>query len=100
MENEAVSLFQTVLKPSGWFVLSPAFQVDLPAQLHPCDIVYTSNGEFVEKVLPIALATSILAEHTGHSSLLKIHFLRLFIVPTIWLLPVSVILCIKEPREK
>lgn len=34
-ENEAVSIFQTVLKPSSWFIFSPPSQVQLPTQLHP-----------------------------------------------------------------
>lgn len=98
-KNETVSIFQTVLKPSSWFILSPPFKAELPAQLHPCGLVYTSSGEFVEHVLPIALATRIFAEHFGHGSLLKIHFLRLFLCLQFGLLHVSVILCIKEPRE-
>lgn len=99
-ENEAVSLFQRASKPSSWFFLSPPFQVELPAHLHPPDLVYTSSGELIEQVLPIALATRIFAKHIGHSTLLKIHFLRLLLSPKFDFLPVSVILCTKEPREK
>lgn len=98
-ENGAVSFCQTVLKLSSWFILSPPFQVKVPAQLHLRDLVYTSSGEFLEHVLPIALATRIFAEHFGHSSLLKIHFLRLLLSLQFVLLHVTVILCIKEPRE-
>lgn len=79
--NEAVSIFQTVLKPSSWLILSPPFQAELPAQLHPCDLVYTSSGEFVDCILPVSLATRIFAEHIGHSGLLKTHFLRILLSP-------------------
>lgn len=80
-ENEAVSIFQTVLKPSSWLILSPPFQAELPAQLHPCDLVYTSSAEFVDSILPIALASRIFAEDIGHSGLLKTHFLRILLSP-------------------
>lgn len=76
-----LSIFQTVLKPSSWLILSPPFQAELPAQLHLCDFVYTSSGEFVDCILPIALATRIFAEHIGHSGLLKTHFLRILLSP-------------------
>ena len=91
---------QTVLKPSNWFILSSPLQVELPAQLHPCDLVYTSSAEFEDPILPIALATRIFADRIGHSSLLKTCFLRPLLSPQFYLLTISVIFCIKEPRDK
>lgn len=66
-ENETLSpafqvhaAFQTVLKPSDWFILFSPFQIELSAEPDLCEL-YTSSAEIEDLILPAALAIRVFA---------------------------------------